>query len=114
MSTFLTQSSFVYPSNISVILYSINITADAVYFKQTEIELRLPGSAVTGDHVFDMNSVVVVDRENFVKSRLSFFTYPYPWYRYLYFYERCVCSRVLFEFVNTSLIVASIYVQCML
>ena len=48
-------------------------SADVVYLQQKSISLRLPHNATAGDRVFDMKSVIVVDRENFVKSLLRFY-----------------------------------------
>ena len=50
----------------------IVFTADVVYMRQTSVRLRLPNNATVGDRVFDMNSLMVVDRENFDKFNLSF------------------------------------------
>lgn len=71
--------------------YYILFTADVAYFRTTIISLKLPTNAVAGEHVFDMTSLIVVDRVNFVKSHFSFI-YGYYGYYLSKYQIRCVHS----------------------
>ena len=68
-------------------------TAEPLYFGQRFINLNLPSNAVAGDHVFDLKSLLILDREHFVAFQLLCFPgFSYSYYRYFSF-------RWLFNFL---------------
>ena len=64
------QTTVLLNSALLYVIANVLFTAEPLYFGQPFINLNLPSNAVAGDHVFDLKSLLILDREHFVAFQL--------------------------------------------